>query len=109
MTLRFNTQEIVEAVSDIYYVNVLPLTLTAVLYDGTPIEGTDCVIIRGQSKSFNKADFNRDGIVDMADFTTMSENWLKPAINKVDINTDGMVDIVDFAILAEGWLQSSRE
>ena len=60
------------------------LTLTGVLYDPipfeTPIEGADCVVIRGKFKPFNKADFNTDGIVDMADFAAFAENWLQSSV-----------------------------
>jgi len=48
-----------------------------VLYDQTPIEGTDCVVIRGKHKPFNKADINKDGVVNIFDFIIMAENWLR--------------------------------
>jgi len=33
----------------VYDRDVIPLTITGELYDGTPIEGTDCVLILGDS------------------------------------------------------------
>ncbi|MDH4238705.1 MAG: hypothetical protein OEW48_04000 [Phycisphaerae bacterium] len=50
------------------------------LSDETPIAGRDSVLIRGRHKPINKADFNGDGIVDMADFAAFSENWLQSSI-----------------------------
>jgi hypothetical protein len=64
--------------------DVLTLELTGVLYDPppyeTPIEGTDCIVIRGKAKSLHGADINKDGVVDMADFVIFAENWLQSSI-----------------------------
>ncbi len=77
LTLKFETQMIVEAIGEVDHGDVLVLELTGVLSDETPIEGSDCVIIRGRHKPLNKADFNGDGTVDMADFAAFAENWLQ--------------------------------
>jgi len=79
--LKFETQGIVEAIGDVNDGDVLTLELTGVLYDPipyeTPIEGADCILIKGQHKGHNKADINKDGVVDMTDFAIISENWLQ--------------------------------
>jgi hypothetical protein len=80
LTLKFETQGIVEVIGEVNHGDELTLELTAVLSDETHIEGSDCVIIRGRHKPLNKADFNGDGIVDMADFAAFSENWLQSSI-----------------------------
>jgi uncharacterized membrane protein len=80
LTLKFKTQDIVEAIGDVNDGDVLVLELTGVLFDETPIEGTDCVLIVGKHKPCNKADFNRDGKVDMADFAEFAGNWLQSSI-----------------------------
>jgi len=80
LTLKFETQGIVEALGEVGHGDELILRLTGVLSDETPIEGSDCVIIRGKHKPINKADFNGDGTVDMADFAAFAENWLQSSI-----------------------------
>jgi hypothetical protein len=54
LTLKFDTQAIVQALGDISDGDVVELTLTGALLDGTPIERTDCIVVLdrggGQSK-----------------------------------------------------------
>lgn len=50
MTLKFRTQEIVAALGDYEDGDVLELTLTAELMDGTPLELHDCVWILDKTK-----------------------------------------------------------
>jgi len=80
LTLKFETQMIVEAIGEVDHGDELVLELTGVLSDETPIEGSDCVIIRGRHKPLNRADFNGDGTVEMADFAAFAENWLQSSI-----------------------------
>jgi hypothetical protein len=80
LKLKFETQRVVEAIGEVDHGDELVLELTGVLSDETPIEGSDCVIIRGKHKPINRADFNGDGIVDMADFAAFAENWLQSSI-----------------------------
>ena len=77
LTLKFKTQEIVEVIGEVNHGDVLTLPLTGVLFGERPIEGADCVVIHGKHKPLNRADFNGDGIVDMADFAAFTENWLQ--------------------------------
>ncbi len=84
LTLKFATQRIVEAIGDVNDGDVLTLELTGVLFDPmpfeTPIEGADCILIRGRRKPFNKGDINKDGVVDNIDFAIIAENWLQSSI-----------------------------
>ncbi len=80
LTLKFETQEIVEVIDEVEHGDELVLQLTAVLSDETPIEGSDCIVIRGRHKPLNRADFNGDGTVDMADYAAFAENWLQSSI-----------------------------
>jgi formylglycine-generating enzyme required for sulfatase activity len=80
LSLKFKTQEIVTAIGDVNDGQVLALQLTGVLFDERPIEGSDCVVILGRHKPFNKADFNRDGKVDWADYAAFAENWLQSTV-----------------------------
>ena len=80
LTLKFRTQEIVEALGEVNHGDVLTLSLTGVLDDETPIEGTDCIVIRGKHKPLNKADINKDGIVNAVDMAIVAENWLQSSI-----------------------------
>jgi hypothetical protein len=84
LTLKFKTKKIVEAIGDVNEGDVLVLELTGILFDPipfeTPIEGTDCILIRGKHKPFNKADINKDGKVDCYDFAIFAQNWLQLSI-----------------------------
>ncbi|MHC4456321.1 MAG: hypothetical protein ACYS0I_04350 [Planctomycetota bacterium] len=46
LTLKFKTQEIVDVLGEVVNGDVLLLTLEGVLYDGTPIEGEDCIRVK---------------------------------------------------------------
>ena len=50
LTLKFNTQEIVEALGEVSDGDVMVLTLTGELLDGTLIEGEDCIRIINKLK-----------------------------------------------------------
>lgn len=50
LTLKFDTQEIVEAIGTVEDVEGLVLQLTGSLSDGTPIEGSDCISLRPKQK-----------------------------------------------------------
>ncbi|MHC4133091.1 MAG: hypothetical protein ACYSSP_10020 [Planctomycetota bacterium] len=45
LMLKFDNQEIVDALGEVVDGEELPLTLTGELFDGTPVESRDCVII----------------------------------------------------------------
>ena len=81
LTLKFETQEIVKAIGDVNDGDILELELTGILYDPipyeTPIEGADCILIKGKHRTHNKADINKDGVVDAADFALLAQNWLQ--------------------------------
>jgi hypothetical protein len=51
LTLKFKTQDIVAAIGPVSAGDVLVLTITGSLLDGTPIEGSDCVRIVGNVQS----------------------------------------------------------
>lgn len=80
LTLKFKTQRIAEAIGDVNHGDVLELPLTGVLSDETPIEGADCILIKGRHRSRNKADINGDGVVDSIDFAIIAKNWLQSSI-----------------------------
>ena len=46
LTLKFKTQEIVDALGEVVNGEELALTLTGSLLDGTPIEGEDCIRVK---------------------------------------------------------------
>jgi hypothetical protein len=50
LTLKFDTQAIVAALGDVEDGAELELTLTGALYDGTPIEGSDCIRVIKKGK-----------------------------------------------------------
>ncbi|MCJ7730067.1 MAG: PKD domain-containing protein [Sedimentisphaerales bacterium] len=80
LTLKFKTQKIVEVIGDVNEGDILTLELTGVLIGERPIEGADCIFIRGKHKPFNKADLNEDGVVNSQDFAILADNWLQSSI-----------------------------
>jgi len=50
LSLKFDTQDIVTALGAVNDGDVVVLTLTGELSDGTPIEGADCVVIKKKGK-----------------------------------------------------------
>jgi hypothetical protein len=54
LVLRFKTRDVVETLGDVQRDDVIPLSLTGVLYDGTPIEGADSVTLKGGPKNKTK-------------------------------------------------------
>jgi len=85
LTLKFRTQEIVEELimnrpDELAKGQTLALTLIGELFDGTGIEGTDCVKLVGNVSKWLTAkrwDANGDGIINMDDFALFAENWLQ--------------------------------
>ena len=77
LTLKFKTQEIVEELGEVNDGDVLTLELTGMLLGERPIEGADCILIRGRYKPFNEADINKDGVVNNIDFAVIADNWLE--------------------------------
>jgi hypothetical protein len=55
LVLKFKTRDIVATLGDVNDVDELELSITGFLKDGTPIEGTDCIIIRDKHKPKDKA------------------------------------------------------
>jgi hypothetical protein len=55
LTLKFRTQEIVEALGDVFDGETRALTITGVTVDGVAFEGTDCVRILKKGAAFETA------------------------------------------------------
>lgn len=51
LTLKFNVQEIIEALGDVEDGDVIPVTLKGMLLDGTSFEASDCIVIREKKES----------------------------------------------------------
>jgi hypothetical protein len=87
LVLKFKTPQVTEALAvtadDLVKDDVLALNVTGVLLDETGIGGADCVIVVGQvpkSMVAKRSDANRDGVVDMLDFTLMADDWLQSTL-----------------------------
>jgi hypothetical protein len=87
LTLKFKTrqiaEEIINTVGDVNEGEFLVLPLTAALYDGTAIEGEDCVRIAGKASralAAKKADVDGDGIVNIYDYALVAAYWLEYAV-----------------------------
>ena len=50
LVLKFDTQEIVATLPLFCHSDTVPLPFNALLNDGTPVEGSDCVVIKGKPK-----------------------------------------------------------
>jgi hypothetical protein len=84
LTFKFKTLEIVEALLDaqgeLVEGQTLVLTLTGEMYDGTPIEGTDCMVLVGKvpgEVAARRADINKDGKVNVRDLFELKKQWGK--------------------------------
>jgi len=51
LTLKFDKADIAAAIGSAADGDVIPLTVTALLNDGTPVDGTDCVVIHGKEEA----------------------------------------------------------
>lgn len=62
--------------------------------------GTSAAIIA------NKADFNDDGTVNIADFAILAGQWQQQGSDKTsDLNSDTIINIYDFYLFAKVWLR----
>ena len=84
LTLKFKTQEIVEALinleGQLEKGQVLSLELTGELADGKVITGTDCVKLVGNVSKWLEAgrwDANEDGVVNFLDLAELANYWLE--------------------------------
>jgi formylglycine-generating enzyme required for sulfatase activity len=80
LTLKFMIRDIVATLGEVNHDDVLELPLAGFLFDETPVEGADCVVIRGKHKPINKADINKDGLVNTVDIAIVAENWLESSV-----------------------------
>lgn len=86
LALKFKTQEVIEILGDLIDGELWMLYLTGNLKNGTPIEGSDCIVIKKKGK----------------DISMFLRDWLKTGEGlKSDLNLDNRVDFRDFIIFAE--------
>jgi hypothetical protein len=72
LTLKFSTQELVAALGPVNNGDELELTITGSLLDGTTIEGSDCVIIKGAtSTNFYEYSLNANQCILLDNYTTI--------------------------------------
>lgn len=66
--------------------------------------------VEAKSHNCNRADINRDGVVNVTDLSILLSNYGrdKHFNHKADINKDGRVDITDLSILLTNYGQSCR-
>ncbi|MHC4757406.1 MAG: hypothetical protein ACYTE8_02000 [Planctomycetota bacterium] len=108
LTLKFNAQDIVEAMCEANVGDILPLLLTGELFDGTPIEGKGCVIMKG--KYSKKADINKDCVVDFLDYAFFADYFGLTDCNDIndcnsaDLDYSGAVDMNDVNIFTSYWM-----
>jgi hypothetical protein len=110
MTLKFRTQDIVKTICQLNDGDILPLLLTGELVDGIPIEGGDCVLVKGKIKPFDNADINKNGVVDFVDYGSFSNcygltDWNDiNDCNSMDFDFSGTVDYNDLDIFTRYWI-----
>lgn len=84
LTLKFDQTLIVEALGDMAVGDIIPLTISGELFDGTPFEGSDCVVIVGNPNANDVAvDDNeivagRDGLDQMPTTFELLQNIPNP-------------------------------
>ncbi|HOQ03953.1 MAG TPA: hypothetical protein PKY88_01895 [Anaerohalosphaeraceae bacterium] len=57
----------------------------------------------------HQPDLTSDGLVNLADFAVLAEDWLKQTWSMSDLTGDGLVDVEDLILLADLWLQQDSE
>ncbi|MHC4388227.1 MAG: PKD domain-containing protein [Planctomycetota bacterium] len=84
LTLKFKAQDIVEELlrteGELVDGEMFMLELTGVLYGERPIEGADCVLIKGKvpkGLATKIVDTNQDGVIDFYDFSALANQWLQ--------------------------------
>ena len=84
LTLKFNKQEVVEALirthGELADREVVPVPLTGDISDYIVIEGADCVRIIGKMPkglAAKLSDINGDGMVNMLDLCRLAQSWLE--------------------------------
>lgn len=61
------------------------------------------------SMNGNPADFDLNGIVDLADFSQLVELWLNDlASDYHDLNRDGRIDLLDLDLFSRQWLRQTK-
>ncbi|MGH9857083.1 MAG: Ig-like domain-containing protein, partial [Acidobacteriota bacterium] len=77
-------------------------SLTAKAYDqagNVTTSGTRTINV--SNITFDDADLNQDGIINLLDFSLLAQQFGKKSYTgREDINRDGKVDILDFSVLA---------
>ncbi len=59
---------------------------------------------------YNIADINKDGIVDLTDYSILAENFFQTGQSILaDINMDEIVDLTDYSILAENFFKTGPD
>jgi hypothetical protein len=110
LTLKFKTQDIVDRMCEANHGNKVPLLLTGKLFDGIQIEGIDCVLIKGKFKPSKKADFNKDSVVDLVDYSILANHYGLTDCNDIndcnltDLDFSGTVDSNDLVIFTSYWM-----
>ena len=68
--------------------------------------GTFYGIVNITSKMILLTDYDGSGIVDMSDFSILSQNWLQnaPAYDIAPEGGDGIIDLLELQVFAEEWL-----
>jgi hypothetical protein len=84
LTLKFRTQEIVEALLEEYDElekdQMISLRLVSELNDGSVILGEDCIKLIGNVPKYllaRESDINGDGVVNMMDLAELAKYWLE--------------------------------
>jgi len=93
--------------SDSCVCEVLPHVISLTVTDGYGSEATDYVKVTVQGAC---ADFNRDGKVDLVDFSELASSWRAQRgqegyDGKIDFDKDGAIDTLDLCALTSEWLQ----
>lgn len=86
LTLKFKTPQVVEQIigslEDPVAGDELVLVLTGALYDGTLIQGEECIVLVGnvpRALAAKRADIDGDGMVNLYDFAVLAGYWLEAA------------------------------
>lgn len=125
LTLKFDKTAIIHALGEVTSGDIIPLILTGELYDGTPIDGQDCVIIRGHSPADgdggDDSDIasSRSGPDQLPTEFSLSQNYPNPfnPITEISLSLPAASDVTleifnivgqRIATLAEGYVEAGN-
>ena len=99
LTLKFPVAEITSLLGPVQHGDEFALTLEGNLLDGTPIKGTDCVVIRGLNGNQEDSDNQRQGGNPIQSISNHPNPFNASTVITYTLETEGQVQLEIFDVL----------